>query len=268
MNLEYRVIGIEKRSPFYIAAMDHAILEECEAGYSSPTLVFHNWQKSISLANGQALSDLNLGHCREKGFDCVRLTTGGKAVVHFPDTEFSYSLFVPITEKNPRATYQIYCGRISAALQSLGLSSVRVDNNDIFVGERKIGGNAQHIKQRFAMQQGLILYEQPDARQMLSLMNSSLYEEYAEDKLKKILTGFKEYSSASQEQLRDILTAHILAGYEWQKKPLTKREQERIRILEPEYRILKEATAPQTRGLCWLPAPAYIQAKESMEVHA
>ena len=140
MSLEFRLIQIEKRDPHTIAAMDHAIFEECESGRSPPTLVYHNWQPGVSIANGQALTDLNFATCREKGFDIVRLTTGGKAVVHFPDTEFSYSLFVPITGIDPRATYELYCGRITAALRELGISSAVVDNNDIFVGEKKNWG--------------------------------------------------------------------------------------------------------------------------------
>ncbi len=267
MSLEFRLIEIEKRNPFLIAAMDQAIFEECEAGRSPPTLMYHNWERAVSLANAQARSDLNLYACRENGFDVVRLITGGKAVVHFPDTEFSYSLFVPVSGINPRATYQLYCGRIAKALQILGVPSAVVDNNDIFAGEKKIGGNAQHVKKKFAMQQGIILYEQPDAQIMLSLMNPSLYGENAEEKLRNILTGFKKYSSASQQELRHILTAHLLEGYEWKQSFLTEREQVRVQELESQYREIKETQAPQTRGLCWLPAPAYRKEK-TMEATA
>lgn len=265
MSLEFRLIEIEKRNPFLIAAMDQAIFEECEAARSPPTLVYHNWERSVSLANGQARDDLNWNMCREKGFDVVRLSTGGKAVVHFPDTEFSYTLFVPITGINPRATYELYCGRVAAALANVGVSSVVVDNNDIFVGERKIGGNAQHVKQRFAMQQGLILYEQPDASLMLSLMNPSLYEQDAQERLANVLTGLRKYSSASQQQVRDIMTAHMLASYEFKSGSLTERERVRIQELESRYKTVEEAQAPQTRGLCWLPAPAYLRAKAQVE---
>jgi len=265
MTLECRLIEIEKRNPFHIAAMDQAVFEECEAGRSPPTLIYHNWEKSVSLANGQALSDINFKVCRNNEFEVVRLHSGGKAVVHFPDTEFSYSLFVPISKIDPRATYRLYCGRIVAALTSLGIPSAVVDNNDIFVGEQKIGGNAQHIKKNFAMQQGLILYEQPDARIMLSLMNPLLYSNDAEEQLANVLTCFKRYSPVSQKQLRERLTIHMLQGYEWSSGPLTEREQTRIRELESRYRTLEEAPAPQMRGLCWLPAPAYVQQKRSVE---
>src|SRR3989338_7479748 len=99
-------------------------------------------------------------------------------------------------------------------------------------------------------------------------MNPSLYQEDAEEQLTSILTGFRTYSFASQEQLRQILAAHLLGGYESQIGSLTEREQERIKELEFQYRVLEEAQAPQVRGLCWLPAPAYVQAKRAMEARA
>ena len=265
MSLEFRLIESEKRSPFLIAAMDHAIFEECEAGYSPPTLVYHNWEPAVSIANGQTLNDLNHKECKRLGFSIVRMPSGGKAVVHFPDTEFSYSLFIPITGINPRATYEKYCGRISTALASLGIQSAIADNNDIFIGEKKVGGNAQWVKRNYAMQHGLILYEQPSARIMLSLMHPSLYPPQAEQQLQALLTGWRNHSSVSQEELRRTLTENLLEGYSYKKGKLTEREQGRIEELQEQYKNPYDSQAAQIRGLCWLPAPAY--KKGVVEVH-
>ena len=78
-----------------------------------------------------------------------------------------------------------------------------------------------------------------------------------------VLTGFRDHSLVSQEQLRETLTGHLLTGYQIKKGTLTKREQARIKELEPTYRTIKEEQAPQVRGLCWMPAPAYAQAKRT-----
>ena len=150
-------------------------------------------------------------------------------------------------------------------MQRLDVPSAVVDNNDIFVRGKKIGGNAQHIKQRYAMQQGVILYQKPDAKLMLSLMNPSLYAEHAEEKLANILTGFREYSRATQEQVRKTLTTSLLSGYTLRKGILTEREQARIESLLEQYRNPFDAQATQVRGLCWLPALAYVKAKAQME---
>lgn len=266
MSLEFRVIGLHRRDPAFIAAMDEAILEECEAGRSPPTLVYHNWAKSITIAGSQALSDIDLVASQAQGFKVVRMITGGKAVVHFPDTEFSYSLFVPRRpgDINITETYSTYCGRIAQALSSFGLGNVVVDNNDIFVDGQKIAGNAQRVKNNFSMQQGLILYNKPDARTMLSLMNSELYPDSAIEELEALLTGFAEHSVADQADLIERLTDRLTLGYHYTGQ-LTRREKERIRQILPSYRTLEKPHAKIVSGLCWLPAPIYLENKRLRE---
>ncbi|MDP3918664.1 MAG: hypothetical protein Q8Q35_02040 [Nanoarchaeota archaeon] len=268
MSLEFRLIGIEKRDPFTIAAMDHAIFEECEAGKSPPTLVYHNWESSVSIASAQPLSDLNHQECSRLGFKVVRMRSGGKAVVHFPDTEFTYSLFVPVNsifEKDQ--IYQTYCGRIAKALENLSLPTAVVDNNDIFIDNKKIGGNAQRLNNRYSMQQGLILYEKPNAQIMLNLMNNSLYLSSALDELNNILTGFNNYSNINQEELRKALTEQITDS-SYHIGELTNREKSRIDELIPEYKDVKEIKSSIARGLCWLPAPSYLARKQEVPQYA
>ncbi len=249
-----------------IAAMDHAIHEAVEAKHSPPTLIFHNWEPSVSIASGQALSDLNLEECDRLGFKVVRLPSGGKAVVHYPNTEFTYSLFVPIEQgiKDVRRTYETYCGRIGEALSSFGLPTTVVDNNDIFVGERKIGGNAQRLRRASSMQHGLILYDKPDVDTMFSLMHPSLYPSSALEELRSLMTGFTEYSDATQEQLRQRMVEKITGG-SYQVGELTSMEERRVQELYPHYQAVQDSQAKQVRGLCWLPAPAY-KKKEVREV--
>tara|TARA_Y100000310_G_scaffold345532_1_gene466151 strand:- start:14061 stop:14879 length:819 start_codon:yes stop_codon:yes gene_type:complete len=263
MRLEFRVISIEKRDPALIAAMDEAILEECEAGRSPPTLVYHNWEKSISIARVQALTDIDLDKCLSDNFKVVRMITGGKAVVHFPDTEFSYSLFVPkeFGKINITQTYETYCSRISKTLKSFGLPNVVVDNNDIFVGGKKIGGNAQRVRRNFSMQQGVILYDCPNADTMLNFMNAELYPKSASEELAALLTGFTQHSDASQKELIGRLTENITAS-SYSIGELSEKEKERIEELLPSYETLESPSATVVSGLCWLPAPVYIENKK------
>jgi len=263
MSLEFRLIEIEKRDPYTIAAMDQAILEECEAGRSPPTLMYHNWEPAVSIAINQTLNDLNCEECDRRGFQVVRVRSGGKAVVHVPDTEFSYSLFVPTQPRDVTATYKTYCGRLGAALASFGLPATVVSNNDIFVDGKKIGGNAQIAKQRFSLQHGVILYHVPDARVMMQLMNPNLYPPSAADDLANILTGFTRYAHASQEELREGITNELVGDATLHVGTLTVCERQRVRELIPIYRqSVHDSTAKGVRGLCWLPAPAYIEEKQ------
>jgi len=260
---------MERRDARVIAAMDHAIFEACEAGRSPPTLVYHNWQPSVSIAAGQTIDDVNVDECERRGFTVVRMPSGGKAVVHYPDTEFTYSLFVPVNpaHRDLRKVYETYCSKIGAALASFGLPATVVNNNDIFVAGKKIAGNAQRMGRNISMQQGLILYELPDLHTMMRLMNPALYPDGTVDELKSIMASFRQYSTASQENLRGELTLQLLDGFSFRVGALTNDEQRRMEELKTHYAFPDDVNAKQVRGLCWLPAPAYREAK-SAEVHA
>jgi lipoate-protein ligase A len=269
MNLEFRLIEMEKREPWMIAAMDHAIFEECEAGRSPPTLVFHNWERSVSVASGQSLTDLNMDACKREGYAVVRMKTGGKAVVHFPDSEFSYSLFIPSDAlgRDPTKLYQEYCGKVASALESFDLPGVVVKKNDVFVGKQKIGGNAIHMRLQSgaAMQQGVILYEKPDAQIMLSLMSPSLYPASAVGELDRLLTGFRSYSTASMQDLQQELVHQLTQG-RFRVGSLTEREMARVYELQEGYMNPSIGNTGLVHGLCWLPAPEYVARKQRQEV--
>lgn len=73
-------------------ARDEALLELRE----SPTLRFYRWLRpTLSLGYFQAAADLPLNDLRERGFDIVRRSTGGKAILH--QHELTYSLCLPET---------------------------------------------------------------------------------------------------------------------------------------------------------------------------
>jgi lipoate-protein ligase A len=264
MNLEFRVIEMEKREPWMIAAMDHAIFDEVEHGRSPATLVFHNWKKGISLASSQPLQDLDLATCKREGFPIVRLKTGGKAVVHFPDTEFSYSLFIPMDplQRNPTKLYAEYCGKIANTLQSFGLPHVKVDNNDVWVGDKKIAGNAMHLGRpdsKAVVQQGLILYKKPSASAMIRLMAQGMYPLAAVNHLDSMLTGFRNYSSASMDEFQKTLKFELTNGQNYSGE-LSQNEKDKISSLEDYYKS-PGLGGTLTSGLCWLPAPEYIARK-------
>ena len=262
MTLEARIINIETREPALIAAIDHAIYESCEEGRAPPTLIYHNWNKGISMSHAQALTDINIPYAHEKGFQLVRMSTGGKAVVHFPDTEFTYSLFTPTsTSKNPLEVYSKNCQRIAFALQQFGLPAVVANNNDLFVGDKKVGGSALRQGHNVAMQQGIILYHTPRAKDMLAFMHPDLYDATAVHQLQRLLTGFASYCNATQEELRSAMTDQLLQDYTIKPGTLTREEKERANQLHQEYRNITDQPHATSKGLCWLPAPAYQKAK-------
>ena len=73
-------------------ARDEALLIERKV----PTLRFYSWLRpTLSLGYFQAAADLPLEEIRAQGFDIVRRSTGGKAILH--QHELTYSLCLPET---------------------------------------------------------------------------------------------------------------------------------------------------------------------------
>jgi lipoate-protein ligase A len=268
MSLEFRVIGIETRDPYTIAAMDDAIQEAVAAGRSPPTLVFHDWKPSVSLATSQARTDLDLSACKRLGYDVIRLRSGGKAVVHSPGTEFTYSLFVPFGNGglNTTGTYRTFCRRIGEALASFGLAPVIVRGNDIYVGERKVGGNALWVRNQTYMQQGFLLFDRPDTDRMLELMQEGMYPPSASGELRDIITAFSEHSDATQAELHHRLISH-LTEENWKRGMLTEQEIQRMTDLLPNYHTVGENGMQESSGLCLLPAPHYVSRSQAPEVY-
>lgn len=195
------VIDDEPRTGAANMAVDQAMAEACAAGAVPPTLRFYRWQPpAVSLGRHQPLSDVDLEAARARGYDVVRRTTGGRAILH--TDELTYSVATP--EGEPRVSggvmesYLRLSNALVAGLQALGLaaaekagSDVRAGPNvsaacfevpsayEIVVGGRKLMGSAQSRRQGYVLQHGSlplvgditrlveVLALEPDARARL-----------------------------------------------------------------------------------------------------
>jgi lipoate-protein ligase A len=77
-------------------ALDEALLHSVANGDSKPVLRFYRWRPAtVTLGYGQSISvDLDLEVCLQAGFDVVRRSTGGRAVLH--DQEVTYAVIAPL----------------------------------------------------------------------------------------------------------------------------------------------------------------------------
>lgn len=78
-------------------AIDQAIAESTARGESPTTLRFYRWSPpAISLGRHQPASDIDLDAAYARGYDLVRRTTGGRAILH--TDELTYSVAGPDSE--------------------------------------------------------------------------------------------------------------------------------------------------------------------------
>ena len=158
-------------------AIDEAILEGVARGSSPPTLRFYGWQPAcLSLGYAQPWSVVDLEACRERGWDVVRRTTGGRAILHVD--ELTYSVCLPESEPRVRggilSSYQRLSDALALGLQLMGLEPSRAvpeqrpgtqggaacfdgpSNYEITVGRRKLVGSAQARKKGVVLQHGTL----------------------------------------------------------------------------------------------------------------
>jgi lipoyl(octanoyl) transferase len=158
-------------------AVDEAILEAVASGDSPPTLRFYGWQPAcLSLGLGQSWQAVDQAACRALGWDFVRRTTGGRAILHVD--ELTYSVCAPQDE--PRVvgsiieSYRRLSLALLAGLRQMGLVPAQAEpayaklgeegaacfdapsNYEVTVDSRKLIGSAQVRKRGVVLQHGTL----------------------------------------------------------------------------------------------------------------
>ncbi|MCB8959607.1 MAG: lipoate--protein ligase family protein [Ardenticatenales bacterium] len=158
-------------------AIDEAILEAVAAGEAPPTLRFYGWEPAcLSLGYAQEAELVDFDACEELGWDVVRRTTGGRAILHVD--ELTYSVCAPAGSSRVKGdvieSYQRLSLALVAGLKLMGLNPERAkpyyqdagakgpacfdgpSNYEIMVGGRKLIGSAQVRRHGMVMQHGTL----------------------------------------------------------------------------------------------------------------
>lgn len=163
-------------------AVDEAILRAVAAGRTMPTLRLYAWEPPcLSLGRAQEITDVDLDAVHAAGFDLVRRSTGGKAILHVD--ELTYSVIAPQDE--PRVdgdiveSYRHLSAALTRGLERLGIPGLAADRRkppplageareegpvcfevpsdyEITAGGRKLVGSAQMRSRGMVLQHGAL----------------------------------------------------------------------------------------------------------------
>lgn len=118
------------------------------------------WRNPASVIIGKhqnAFSEANLNFCHQNQIPIIRRISGGGTVFHdLGNINFSFFRFV---EKGNQINYSENLQMVSDVLYSLGFRVNQSERHDLFIGETKISGNAQHVSKGRALHHGTILYD-------------------------------------------------------------------------------------------------------------
>lgn len=125
-----------RRLPFYLAA------EEWIARTLPPDEYFFAWRVAPTVICGRnqdIACEVDLDYCAAHGIDVVRRRSGG-GCVYADMANWMFSYICP--DSGVDADFSRYTRTVIAMLASLGIEARASGRNDIYIGERKVAGNA------------------------------------------------------------------------------------------------------------------------------
>ena len=169
------IVEDEPRSGAANMALDQAIASACAAGESPATLRFYRWQPpAISLGRHQAIAEIDMTAVAAHGYDLVRRSTGGRAILH--TDELTYSVAASADEARVRGgvmdAYLRLSNALVAGLHGLGVAADKAGGDtrtgtdvsaacfevpsayEITVKGRKLLGSAQSRRAKYVLQHG------------------------------------------------------------------------------------------------------------------
>lgn len=161
-----RVLETGHNQASWNMALDEVLLNNLG---DMPTLRIYGWSPpAVSIGYFQSMdAEVNVEECRRLGIDVIRRITGGGAVLH--DSELTYSFLTKKYPQNILESYELICGAVIDAIDSLGFVAGFSPLNDITINGRKVSGNAQTRKKNTLLQHGTILLN-VDVEKMFSVL--------------------------------------------------------------------------------------------------
>ncbi len=169
------LIEEEPRSGAANMAVDQAIAQACAAGQSLPTLRFYRWQPpAVSLGRHQPLADIDLAAVAARGYEVVRRSTGGRAILHIDELTYSVAANAdePRVQGGVMDAYLRLSNALVQGLQRMGLAADKAGGDvrtgpdvsaacfevpsayEITAFGRKLLGSAQSRRAKYVLQHG------------------------------------------------------------------------------------------------------------------
>ncbi len=243
-------------------AADEAILEAHLAGEVPPTLRLYGWNPAaVSIGYSQKISEAEIRSITDHGFDVVRRTTGGRAVLHSGDLTYSFVGSSAMENEKIKdqhllstsvaGAYKEICQGLIIAIEQFGItlelgsskSDYRVNydcfrattNADLQYAGKKMIGSAQLRRKNAVLQHGSILLNQ-DQKKMTEIYGGTY--EGAEDRHANLFEVIGK--SVSMHDLEAAIKLGFSEAFAVAVEPsqLTTDERKRIEVLIPKYKVI------------------------------
>lgn len=141
-------------SPFQNLAYEQWLFEHFEGEF------LRLWINPTSVIVGKhqnALAECNFHYCQLNHIPIIRRISGGGTVFHDMGN-INFSFFRNL-DKSQMINYDRNLNFISTALNEMGYPVIMNKRHDLYLNDRKISGNAQHMRMHRVLHHGTILYD-------------------------------------------------------------------------------------------------------------
>lgn len=160
--------------------------------------IFMLWQNKPAIIVGKhqnALAEINVPFVMANNIPVVRRLTGGGTVFH-DSGNINFTFIKNADDEGKMIDFRKYAGPILEGLQSLGLEVEFSPRNDIFLDNKKISGNAEHIfaKKKRVLHHGTLLFNSD-----LAFLNEAIktnpdrYSDKAVNSVRSTVTNIIDY---------------------------------------------------------------------------
>ncbi len=194
-------------------AIDEAIFRLYDT-FHLDTIRFYGWKpSSVSIGKNQLLlEEVDLENLAKLSYQCVRRISGGGAVFHDELGELTYSIVTSsryLKSKNVEGNYYELANLVFKPLETIGLSIDydQIHCPSVFIGGKKISGNAQVRQGDKILQHGTILIDiRPE------IMYSVLRVRSGRTQSSMIASVYQNVTSIG-EKLNQVFTPRSLADF-------------------------------------------------------
>ena len=193
-----------RRLSFYLA------MEEYLAHHGDAPSYFFTWTVEPTVIYGRnqfVENEVNQDYCCENGIMVIRRKSGGGCV--YADQDNLMLSFVT-KQENVGFAFNQYINMVMLLLRQLGVEAVSNRNNDIMVGDRKVGGTACYKTGGHCIVHGTLLYDTNMEHMTHAITPSAAKLEHNGVKSVRQRIGLlKDYIPIGIEELKTFITAQL-----------------------------------------------------------
>lgn len=213
--------------------------------------IFLLWRNEPAVIIGRYQNpwlEVNLPFAAKKNIPILRRITGGGAVFH--DTGNLNFSFILNQKTEKTLNFKRFLNPIAEALKSLQLPVIISPRNDLFIGDKKISGNSQHVSRNRVLHHGTLLFKSnlQTLRTSLRPVNDITHSQGTESKRSSVCNLTDIQANLTMDHLQNAVISSVeesfgkLTHRELQEKDKESIEQKSRKYREWEWNFGKSPT--------------------------